>query len=173
MAKYSYEIKKEIVDKYLKGEYGYRVLAKEYSIPSKRIIYDWVRTYKILGYDGLKKGEKNRVYSFDFKLHVVELYLTGNYSYSELGYKVSVSNSSIIRRWVKDYKRDGIDGLKSKKRGREPNMDKLKSEVKKDQKPKDLKELEEENLKLKIENSFLKELRRLRLEKEHLNKKRE
>ena len=36
-----------------------------------------------------------------------------------------------------------------------------------------LKQLEDENLKLRIENAYLKELRRLRLEVEPQNKKRE
>lgn len=36
-----------------------------------------------------------------------------------------------------------------------------------------LKKLEDENLKLRIENAYLKESRRLRLEQEALNKKRE
>lgn len=39
--------------------------------------------------------------------------------------------------------------------------------------PEYLKQLEEENLKLRIENAYLKELRRLRLEGTSLNKKRE
>jgi len=36
----------------------------------------WVNAYKEFGDDGLMRSRKNKIYTFNFKLHVVELYLT-------------------------------------------------------------------------------------------------
>ena len=79
MAKYSYELKKKTVVEYLNGQGGYRYLAKKYNIDSN-LIRMWIAAYKELGNEGLKRRKKNKNYSFDFKLHVVELYLTTNIS---------------------------------------------------------------------------------------------
>ena len=76
MAKYSYEFKLQVVQAYLDGEGGYRYLSKKYGVPSKRDIEKWVFAYKAFGKDGLMRSRKNESYSFEFKLHVVELYLT-------------------------------------------------------------------------------------------------
>ncbi len=75
MAKYSYEFKLQVVQAYLDGEGGYRYLSKKYGVPSKRDIEKWVFAYKAFGKDGLMRSRKNESYSFEFKLHVVELYL--------------------------------------------------------------------------------------------------
>lgn len=173
MAKYSYELKREIVERYLNCEGGYRSLAVEYSIPQSDTVRKWVKAYEMLGYDGLKRVTNKRVYSLDFMLHVVELYLTGKHTYYELAKMVGVPNVSTLITWVHKYEIAGIDGLIPKKKGRKPNMNELKSMNKPNDKSDYLKALEEENLKLKVENAFLKELRRLRLEKERQKKKRE
>jgi len=49
MAKYSTEFKKKIVAEYLKGNIGYRNLAKKYNIPSARQIEIWIADYQNLG----------------------------------------------------------------------------------------------------------------------------
>ncbi len=35
----------------------------------------WVNAFKSFGDEGLMRSRKNQTYTFDFKLHVVELYL--------------------------------------------------------------------------------------------------
>ena len=84
MAKYSFEFKKQIVLEYLSGAGGFDFLAKKHGIPQGKMIRNWVNNYREFGDDGLKcsRGKKN--YSFEFKLHVIELYLTSEVSYQEL-----------------------------------------------------------------------------------------
>ena len=173
MAKYSFEFKRMVVMEYIEGKGGYPALAKKYDIPSSTRIEAWVANYRHFGEDGLKRSRQKQVYSFKFKLHVVELYLTSELSYQELALQVGMPNSSQITRWVLDYKAAGVDALKTKKKGRKRTMDKEKvireiedgdSEEQKEL----LKQLQEENLRLRIENAFLKEARRLRLEEEGL-----
>ena len=179
MAKYSYEFKLKIVQAYLNGEGSYDWLAKKYNIPSSTPIKEWVATYKEFGYEGLMRSRKNINYSFQFKHSVVELYLTSEVSYQELALSQGIKNPPLIAKWVNDFRIAGPDALRPKKKGRKKTLD--MREVKKpsvstgerpvDTSAKHVKELEDELLKLRIENAYLKELRRLRLEEEALLKK--
>ena len=125
------------------------------------------------------RSRKNNNYTFQFKLSVVELYLSSEVSYRELALSQGINNPSLIARWVNDFKIAGPDALRPKKKGRNKTLD--TRELKKpsqsnEEKPVDtsaehVKELENELLRLRIENAYLKELRRLRLEEEALLKK--
>ena len=102
MPKYSYEFKKEVVMEYLSGKGSYRYLAKQHGIPEDKPIQRWVAAYKAFGDEGIKRSRKNNNYSFEFKLHVVELYLTTEVSYQELALSVGINNPCIITKWVND-----------------------------------------------------------------------
>ena len=176
MAKYSFEQKLQIVQEYQAGCGGYGFLAKKYGVADKWQVKRWVEAYNAFGTDGLMPSRKKENYSFDFKLHVVELYLTTEFSYQELALQVGLNNPSLITKWVNDFRIAGADALKPKRKGRRPVMNPQKDVCQKDPGKTNtdaeyLKRLEEENLKLRIENAYLKELRRLRLGEETLLKK--
>ena len=179
MTKYSYEFKKKVVSAYLNGEGGYEYLSKKYDISHHDIVRRWVKSYNKFGDKGLARSRQNNNYSFQFKLSVVELYLSSEVSYQELALSQGINNSSLITRWVNDFRTVGPDALRPKKKGRKKTLDirELKNTSEpNEEKPVDtstehVKELEDENLKLRIENAYLKELRRLRLEEEALLKK--
>ena len=90
-----------------------------------------------------------------------------------------IKNHAMIAKWVNDFRIAGSDALRPKKKGRKKSLDKLKlieaakqPETESSQPSAEyVKQLEEELLKLKIQNAYLKELRRLRLEEEALLKK--
>ena len=73
MAKYSFEFKIMVVNDYLNGQGGYTYLGDKYGI-NRCLVQKWIRNYNRFGEDGLLRSRKNQVYSFEFKLHVVELY---------------------------------------------------------------------------------------------------
>ena len=179
MAKYSYEFKMKVVQAYMNGEGGYDYLTQKYKISSRNSLMMWVKAYKEFGNDGLMRSRKNNDYSFQFKLSVVELYLSSEVSYQELALSQGINNPSLITRWVNDFRIAGPDALRPKKKGRKKTLDmreiketpKSKEENTVDTSAEHVKELEDENLKLRIENAYLKELRRLRLEEEALLKK--
>ena len=176
MAKYSYEFKLKVVKEYLDGEGGYDFLAQKYHIPSSKRIEEWVANYREFKNEGLKRLRQKPSYTFEFKLHVVELYLTSEISYQQLAIMVGMTNPATIVRWVDEYRSAGPEALRPKKKGRKRTMDKdrIVSEIEEngsDDQKELLKELQEENLRLRIENAFLKEARRLRLEEEALLKK--
>ena len=174
MAKYSYEFKKKVVMAYLKGEGSYGYLSKVYDVPAKGNIEQWVHNYQKFGDDGLKRSRKNDVYTFEKKLSVVELYLSSEISYQDLALQEGITNPALISNWVKCFRVAGPDSLRPHKKGQKIALDKpvednLNTPVKEtsvDISTEHVKELEDELLKLRIENAFLKELRRLRLEDE-------
>ncbi len=176
MAKYSFEMKMEMVTAYLNNEGSFTYLAKKYGIPNKKPIQYWVAAYKAFGVEGLRRSRKNEIYTFEFKLHVVELYLSTEVSYQELALSVGISNPPLIAKWVNDFRIAGPDALRLKRKGRRTKVPKPKESKLTDigiinNNSKYLKQLEDENLKLRIENAYLKEQRRLRLEEEALLKK--
>ena len=179
MSKYNYEFKKKVVMSYLNGEGSYAYLAKLYDIPSTTSIDVWVQNYKELGDEGLMRSRKQEKYSFEKKIAVVELYLSSEISYQDLALQEGITNPSMIVNWVNRFRAAGPDALRPRKKGRKKTLNKPKIDSKTyeaeesfvDTSTKHVKELEDELLKLRIENAFLKELRRLRLEEEALLKK--
>ena len=174
MAKYSYEFKKQIVNEYLSRKGSYKYLAKIHGIPDKTPIQNWVQNYKHYGDEGLFRSRKNNKYSFEKKLAIVELYLSSEISYDDLAMQEGIFNPGLIVKWVNEFRIAGPDALRPRKKGRKKTLNKAKTdkiiqssaETTVDTSIEHVKELEDELLKLRIENAFLKELRRLRLEDE-------
>ena len=174
MAKYSFEFKKEVALAYLNGEGGYGYLKNKYDISTQRLVETWVHNYQSFGDNGLLRLRKNDIYSFEKKLSIVELYLSSEISYQELALQEGITNPTLIAQWVSRFRQSGPEGLRSHKKGRKLRVDTQEEtssvqpiEVKEiDTSAEHVKELEDELYKLRLENAFLKELRRLRLEDE-------
>ena len=128
----------------------------------------------------MRRSRKKSIYSFEYKLHVVELYLSSEVSYQELALSQGITNPTLICKWVNDFQIAGPDALRLKKKGQKKSLDstinekntvQTVGETPVDTSAEYVKQLEDELLKLRIENAYLKELRRLRLEEEALLKK--
>ena len=125
MAKYSFEFKVKVVREYLAGNLGYESLSTKYGLPYS-LVRRWIANYRHFGEEGLMRSRQQQVYTFEFKLHVVELYLTSELSYQELALQVGMTDPARITRWVMDYRAAGPEALKPKKKGRKRTMDKEK-----------------------------------------------
>ena len=105
---------------------------------------------------------------------MVESYLSNEVSYEELALANGITNYAMISRWVDAFRVAGPDGLRPRKKGQKKTLNnsnkssnaKPSKENNIDTSAEHVRELEDELLKLRIENAFLKELRRLRLEDE-------
>ena len=125
------------------------------------------------------RSRQKKNYSYEYKLGIVEMYLTSELSYMDIALAEKINNPCIIAQWVSNFRAFGPEALRPKKKGRKakvdtPDTQKIKpieETVPVDTSVEHVKELEDELLKLRIENAFLKELRRLRLEEETLLKK--
>ena len=179
MTKYDFELKKKVVMAYFNGEGGKYVLAKKYGITSPCNVLKWINNFKKFGDQGLIHPKNKKTYSFEKKLSVVELYLSGKFSYQELALQEGILNPSQITNWVRVFRVAGPEALRSRRKGRIRKLEKLTDNRKSrsdngsssDKSAEYIKQLEDELLRLRIENAFLKELRRLRLEEETLLKK--
>lgn len=178
MAKYSTELKIKVVEAYLNNEGGYETLANSYGISNESIVRRWVNAYKSQGYEGLKVSRENNNYSFDFKQNIVNLYLTGEMSYQELANQFKINNPPTIARWVIDFRKYGLDGLKPRKRGRPSSMTKKETEsnheIKREcteEEKNEIERLKEENYWLQLELDFIK--KKMELEDEEDRKMRE
>lgn len=174
MAKHSYEFKKQLVSEYLDNQGSYASISQKHGLSSSCQLKMWVAAYKKLGDNGLKRSRSRKGYSFEEKLSVVESYLTSELSYQELALQMGINNPSMLARWVNDFKIAGPDALRPHRKGRKKTLGTSQSgeteaqvqHTEVDTRAEHVKELEDELLKLRIENAVLKELRRLRLEDE-------
>lgn len=174
MAKYSYEFKKQLVSEYLDNQGSYASISQKHGMLDSCQLRKWVAAYKKLGDNGLKRSRSRKEYSFEEKLSVVESYLTSELSYQELALQMGINNPSLLVRWVNDFKIAGPDALRPHRKGRKKTLNTSQAKETKaqvqhtevDTRAEHVKELEDELLKLRIENAVLKELRRLRLEDE-------
>ena len=172
MAKYSYELKKKVVREYLKGKGSSFELAKKYDITYPQYICEWAKVYQALGYKGLKSTIKHKEYSFEYKQSIIELYMSSTLTLREIAFQEGIPRPGIIGNWIRQYMHGGSDALNDKKKVQNKTMSAHDSKdvgnTKEQITSNDeyIKELEAELRKLRIENAFLKELRRLRLEDE-------
>ena len=174
MAKYSFEFKKQVVLEYLSGSGGYNYLTEKHHIGCPAQLQRWVAAFQKYGDEGLFRSRQKEIYSFEKKLSVVELYLSGEISYQDLALQEGITNPSMIANWVNRFRAAGPDALRSRKKGRKKSLNtsdgntqnKSVEESSVDTSAEHVKQLEDELLMLRIENAFLKELRRLRLEDE-------
>ena len=183
MAKYSYELKKKIVEEYLSGKTSYRALKSKYHVENSQIL-KWVNNYKHFGDEGLMRSRNKRSYSVEFKLEAITRYETSECSYQQLALELGLTNPSMIVNWRKQYRERGIEGLQSHKRGRPVTKKNDRHQTPKTSKKSEpldastrealenrIKELEAENEKLTIQKMFWEQLRSLERE-EAMNKRR-
>ena len=179
MAKYSLIFKLKVVTAYLNGEGGYEYLTKKYGVKTTSQVRRWVYVFKEFGKDGLCRKRNNTRYTSEFKLAVVESYLTSELSYRQIALQYGLNNPSLIARWKSDFMKYGANTFVERPKGRIPTMSRTDEKAKisthtKSRNQKKKKELTPEQARIlelekqlryaQIENAYLKELRRLRLE---------
>lgn len=179
MAKYSLIFKLKVVTAYLNGEGGYEYLTKKYGVKTTSQVRRWISVFKEFGKDGLCRKRHNTRYTSEFKLAVVESYLTSELSYRQIALQYGLNNPSLIARWKSDFMKYGANTFVERPKGRIPTMSRTDEKAKisthtKSRNQKKKKELTPEQARIlelekqlryaQIENAYLKELRRLRLE---------
>ncbi|KWY75191.1 transposase [Enterococcus faecium] len=163
MRKYTFVFKKKVVSDYLNNEGGYKYLAHKYQI-NRTLVRHWVRIYNYHGWEGLVGGGKR--YTKKFKLDVIEYMETNGLSIQETAKKFNIGSNRTLSKWIEQYEEGGASSLESQKRGRKISMN-SKLNI-----PKKLKDesLEEEVIRLRAENAYLKKLETL-IQEQDLSKK--
>ena len=179
MAKYSFTFKFKVVTAYLNSEGGYNYLAKKYGVKDATQVLRWVNAFKVFGKDGLCRKRNNTKFSSEFKLAVVESYLTSELSYRQIALQYGLNNPPLVARWKAEFMKYGANAFVERLKGRIPTMRQTNEKAKtathtKSRSQKQKKELTPEQARIlelekqlryaQIENAYLKELRRLRIE---------
>lgn len=165
MAKYTSDLKLEIVNKYMEGTYGLKALAKQYHV-TYGDVKKWVDAYKIHGSKGL--CTTHGTYTGDFKINVIEYMHTHNASYRQTAAHFNIPSFSSIINWEKIYLAQGPEALYIEKRGGNRNMSSSKTSTKATSRKRlTEEELLEENKRLRMENEYLKKLNALIQEREN------
>jgi transposase-like protein len=112
--------------------------------------------WRIHGRGALVAKTTKQVYSFEFKLALVERFIAGETA-QDLAAEAGLPSSGLLKNWAAAYRREGADALRPKPRGRPRKPDAPP--------PEELPELERlrrENERLRAEVAYLGKLRALR-----------
>ena len=155
--RYTKEFKLECIKKYKNGDFIKDPPGVKHNVFHRQIL-EWTSIYDKLGEVGI--DHKKAKLSVETIIELINRVESGE-PYAQVAHSVGRRHDSLIK-WHKIYRQDGIDGLKSLKRGKKPMATKKKT------KPKDsltqeerIKELEETNEYLRAENEYLKKLNAL------------
>jgi transposase-like protein len=118
------------------------------------------RRWSVHGMGALVVKPTKSTYSFEFKLDLVRQVIDDGANADQLAREHKLSSGQLLRTWVREYRRHGEDGLKPKPKGRAPGEGSppTPGEIS------DLQRLQQENLRLRAENAYLKKLRALRVQ---------
>ena len=167
MAKYSVEFKMMIVQEYLDGKFGYKLLARKHKMKDETQIRNWVNVYKKYGVEGLARKKNNEVYSVQFKLDVLSFMKRTGASISETALQFNLTNPPMISSWKKKLLEGGVEAL-DKPRGRPAMSDKAKNVKRIKPAPQDdmtrEQKLERENELLRLEVAYLKKLKAFQMD---------
>lgn len=158
MVKYSEEFKLNLVNEYLAGPLGYSLLAQKYGMSSYGQIARWVRAFQTFGKEGLRRKQKNRVYSVQFKLDVLHFMKQTGASYQDTAIEFKMHDPTLIAEWKRAFLAKGAGGLRTK--GRPPMAKKpKKNPAIPDGTMSREEQLERENELLRLEVAYLKKLK--------------
>lgn len=166
MKKYSIELKKKVIKEYEETEISLNELARKYEIKSPKSIREWIRKYEIYGLSGIE-NPKNLNYPSDLKQNVIKCALTEDLNFRELADKFEIRNPKTVSEWVRKFQEEkNFPKINLTIDFKEEYLEMKKNNKKKDYSEKEIQEILQENLYLRIENDYLKELRRLELEED-------
>lgn len=162
MVKFDLYFRIKAVTAYLNGMSSASV-AKMFNIAAKETVLLWVHRFEKFGVLGLQSRVIHGDYTREFKLRVLDWRKQHQASFPETALHFDLSSPSVIWQWVKAYERKGAQGLVSKrKKARAVTKHKSKktaqSTPKLNEAEQELKSLKDENIKLRIENEYLKKL---------------
>ena len=168
MSKLTRKDKIEIYERNKNGE-TIASLAKAFNV-NKIVLHYLIRLIRKHGYDIIGNG-KNKHYSIEFKLQIINRILVNNESINSVAIDVGLASSGLLHNWLSKFKENGYNVIE-KKIGRKPkSMTKPKKNDKVLSEKDKITQLEEENMYLKAENEYLKKLRALVQERELKEKK--
>ena len=112
MSKLTRKDKIEIYERRKKGE-TISSLTKSFDVQGANIRY-LIALIKKHGYDILRKN-KNRTYSKDFKLQIINIILINHESVNSVALDIGLESSGILHNWLSKFKENGYNVIENKK----------------------------------------------------------
>ena len=112
MKKYETEFKLEVVQSFLAGEGGAKILARQWSIPEEKI-RTWVSHYRLHGIGGLRA--KRSAYSAQFKLQVLAHQDREQLSSRQVAALYDIRNPNQVVVWRRNLDQGRLQGSESGK----------------------------------------------------------
>jgi len=164
MAKYSLELKLEVVKYVLEEKNSMWEASRKYEI-SRSSIRGWVYAYESCGIEGISK--KHGTYYGQFKIDVVEYMCKNQLSAMKTAAMFGIPSHKSVSDWERIYYEEGREALYRENRGRNGMANKNQNKPRKSNLDKKIKEdLIAENQRLRMEVDYLKKLNALILKKE-------
>lgn len=156
---YSPQVKTQAVIDYLDGKGSLDDICIKYKISAIGILQQWIKKYnghKIFKSHSTKRDKlmtKGRKTTYEERIEIVSFCFANDHDYNLTANKFNVSYQQVYT-WVKKYNKDGYNALVDR-RGKNKAFEELSESEKFSAQ---LKLLEAENRRLKMENDFLKKL---------------
>lgn len=121
-AKYTQGQKTWACEQYLNGNLTAKEIAKALNMSpyGDGKVREWSRSYQVRGSKAFENSSHNQIYTKEFKLQVVQEYLTQRSTLSELAIEYGIPSSTTIAGWISRYNKDGE--IKDHRRQREGKM---------------------------------------------------
>ena len=158
MEKYKTEFKLQVVNSYLAGEGGAKLLARRWSVPEEKV-RTWVSRYRLHGIDGLRP--KRSAYSTEFKLQVLSHQDRERLSSRRVAAIYDIRNPNQVVVWRRDFGEGGPQALGNNMPKPDRKPERRSSETPRKAIPDSADTLREENERLRAEVAYLKKVRAL------------
>ncbi len=110
MEKYKTEFKLQVVNSFLAGEGGAKLLARRWSVPEEKV-RTWVSRYRLHGVDGLRP--KRSAYSSEFKLQVLSHQDRERLSSRRVAAIYDIRNPNQVVVWRRSLAEGGVQALRN------------------------------------------------------------
>ena len=161
LAKYTTQLKLEVIGRYLVGDIGIATLGRLYGVDYSQV-RRWVHLYQAHGEAGITK--KYTSFSPSEKVEILQYMWANQLSYMQTAAHFNVRSPGILPVWERCYHDGGIVALTPRRRGRPKKMPELPPQQPKappDDDTRTREELLAEVNYLRMENAYLKKLKAL------------
>mgnify|MGYP003619206213 CR=1 FL=1 len=167
--RYDHSLKKEAVLAVIQGEMSLSQATRVFHISSDSVLSKWISSYtngeplkSISRGRESKKMNKGRKTTYQERIEIVQYTIANDFNYAQAIEKYHISYQQVYS-WVKKYQQQGEEALKDQ-RGRKKGTESLTEEERLKLR---IKELEERNKYLEMENDFAKKLREIQRQSPH------
>jgi transposase-like protein len=102
-SKYTIEQRVQACEDYLNGTRSLKEICTTLGTQRKRTITEWAKKYEKYGVLAFQERPNNKSYTKEFKLQVIEEYISTQSSLEELIIKYNISSTTQLRNWISVY----------------------------------------------------------------------